>query len=263
VDYFVKMIESEATEDLLSKPNAFALLAQIAFRAKKTRSRNGDVRQFGQALIGDCKRVGLSKREYRTAKAYLAKAGFVTLEATRRGTVATLVDSSVFDILRDHGDTLYDPLETPLRPPCDVLATTNQEGRRKKGDVSVGDPPPDPGVAEPAEAARSGRRRQKKHEYSDAFEGMFWAEWPGLKTKKTKAYEIWCREGLDDLMADVMAGLRWWKKHAKWIKDDGEFIPYPTTWLNGKYWEAAKAAKGSDEKRAADFLSADTEIPED
>ena len=27
------------------------------------------------------------------------------------------------------------------------------------------------------------------------------------------------------------------KKSAQWVKDGGQFIPHPTTWLNGKRWE--------------------------
>jgi hypothetical protein len=27
------------------------------------------------------------------------------------------------------------------------------------------------------------------------------------------------------------------KKSEDWIKSDGQFIPYPATWLNGKRWE--------------------------
>ena len=27
------------------------------------------------------------------------------------------------------------------------------------------------------------------------------------------------------------------KQSAQWSKDNGQFIPHPTTWLNGKRWE--------------------------
>ena len=41
----------------------------------------------------------------------------------------------------------------------------------------------------------------------------------------------------DDLFEKIMAVLEKWKKCDQWTKDNGQFIPYPATWLNGKRWE--------------------------
>jgi hypothetical protein len=41
----------------------------------------------------------------------------------------------------------------------------------------------------------------------------------------------------DDLFADIMASLATWKKSEQWIKDNGQYIPLPATWLNGRRWE--------------------------
>ncbi|MBO5837238.1 MAG: hypothetical protein J6Q92_05025 [Oscillospiraceae bacterium] len=35
------------------------------------------------------------------------------------------------------------------------------------------------------------------------------------------------------------------KKSAQWTKDNGQFIPYPATWLNGKRWEDQVATEES------------------
>ena len=35
----------------------------------------------------------------------------------------------------------------------------------------------------------------------------------------------------------LLAAIEAQKKSAQWTKDNGQFIPYPATWLNGKRWE--------------------------
>lgn len=41
----------------------------------------------------------------------------------------------------------------------------------------------------------------------------------------------------DVLFAKIMSVLEKWKQCEQWTKDNGQFIPYPATWLNGKRWE--------------------------
>ena len=44
------------------------------------------------------------------------------------------------------------------------------------------------------------------------------------------------------------------KKSAQWTKDNGQFIPHPATWLNGKRWEDELAADSSIPKGATGSL---------
>lgn len=41
-----------------------------------------------------------------------------------------------------------------------------------------------------------------------------------------------------------MQGLERAKKSEQWRKDNGQFIPYPSTWLRAKGWEDEDAAPG-------------------
>jgi len=34
----------------------------------------------------------------------------------------------------------------------------------------------------------------------------------------------------------ILIGLNEYKKCSQWLKDDGQFIPHPTTWLNQERW---------------------------
>lgn len=96
---FLKLMKSPDTMELATKaPNAFILLMQIAWRAKRTNGFSAQGLGIGQALIGDYKSIGLTERKYRTAKALLKKGRFATFKATNKGTIATLINSRVFDI---------------------------------------------------------------------------------------------------------------------------------------------------------------------
>lgn len=73
-----------------------------------------------------------------------------------------------------------------------------------------------------------------------AAEGLFasfWKVYP-RKTDKAKAQKSWDKLRPDQpLFEQIMAGLARHCESRDWLKDDGQFIPHPTTWLNGKRWE--------------------------
>ena len=58
------------------------------------------------------------------------------------------------------------------------------------------------------------------------------------KRAKQSALKAWEKlKPDDDLFTKIMQGLVRWKQSPDWLKDDGQFIPYPATWLNGRRWE--------------------------
>ena len=92
---WVNLNVCEETNWLLSKPWAFVLLAQIACRvqAKSLLQRSlGN----GEALVGDYRSIGLTQGQYRQAKKVLQESGLVKFKGTTKGTVATLVDVTIF-----------------------------------------------------------------------------------------------------------------------------------------------------------------------
>jgi hypothetical protein len=75
--------------------------------------------------------------------------------------------------------------------------------------------------------------QEKKPNYFDAF----WKEYP---RKKNKGYaeRVWGRLKVSkELMADIMNGLYRAEESIDWTKDNGQYIPHPSTWLNAKGWE--------------------------
>jgi hypothetical protein len=96
---FLKLMKNKETMELATNaPNAFLLLLQIAWRAKRTNDFNAHGLTIGQALVGDYKSIGLTEQRYRTAKGLLETWGFATFKGTNKGTVANLINSRVFDI---------------------------------------------------------------------------------------------------------------------------------------------------------------------
>lgn len=72
----------------------------------------------------------------------------------------------------------------------------------------------------------------------------FWKSYPKRKAKqKAKAKFL----KLDPtLIPEIMSALEAQKKTEQWTKDEGKFIPYPDTWLNGRRWEDEVCEKEQD-----------------
>lgn len=71
---------------------------------------------------------------------------------------------------------------------------------------------------------------------SDAFD-VFWQAYP-RHVNRAKAEKAWKKINPDaDLVARIMASVEAWKQSPQWTKDGGQYIPYASTWLNGRQWE--------------------------
>lgn len=110
-------------------------------------------------------------------------------------------------------------------PPADLLATIEQPNGNQ---MSAQD--------------KVSKGKVSKEKVLSLFE-EFWKEYPN-KTAKKKALESWVRifkevpniELADALAAQVMSGLAKAKKSSQWTKNNGDFVPHPTTWLNQERW---------------------------
>ena len=84
------------------------------------------------------------------------------------------------------------------------------------------------------EQNRTDKNRIEKNRV-EMFE-QFWIAYPNKKTKK-KAYDSWKKiNPSDKLFKEIMSGLERSKSSKQWQKDDGQYIPHPTTWLNQERW---------------------------
>lgn len=63
----------------------------------------------------------------------------------------------------------------------------------------------------------------------------FWSIYPNKDGKK-KALEAWINHKPPIQL--VMQALEWQTKLEKWLKEDGKYVPMPTTYINGARWES-------------------------
>lgn len=123
---FIKYMRSEESEFLLKYPNANHLFMVMAFRARRTdHPMNG--LKAGQCFLGDYSSIGLTERQYRTAKKQLTDWSLATFKGTNKGTVGTIVNTRVYDINEELSDGLVDRQTTGNRQASDRQATTNKE----------------------------------------------------------------------------------------------------------------------------------------
>ena len=122
--------------------------------------------------------------------------------------------------------------------------STREEKRRREKNKSNNPHTPtgDDGNGAPKEVGQdgneSGQSGQMSHE-NDLPEGFeaFWKTYP-RKTAKANALKAWAKlKPNAELATKIMQSVAYHCVCADWVKDGGQFIPHPATWLNGKRWE--------------------------
>ena len=80
------------------------------------------------------------------------------------------------------------------------------------------------------------KRPDMPKQMQDAFDA-FWASYP-KKASKGDARKAWKQIQPDsELLTKMLTSLERAKTCAGWIKDGGQYIPYPATWLRAEGWE--------------------------
>jgi len=69
--------------------------------------------------------------------------------------------------------------------------------------------------------------------YMDDFD-MFWMTYP-KKVGKEAAKKAWLK--VNPNLTVVLQALSWQKESPQWFKNNGQFIPNPSTWINQHRWE--------------------------
>lgn len=89
---------ADALDLIEANPLAYTLAAVIAIRARWSPGIGAHGLQEGEAFLGDHRRCGMTRQEYRTAIEHLKKWHFATFKPTNKGTVAKLIDTRLFDV---------------------------------------------------------------------------------------------------------------------------------------------------------------------
>jgi len=147
--------------------------------------------------------TGLSERKIRTCLSKLKKMQNLTIETTNQYSVVSIANWPEYQ-----DDTTSEA--TSKRPASDQQATTNKNVKNDKND--------------------------KKEHYTNAFE-LFWGEYP-RKTGKGKARESFLKiKPSLELTDKIITAVQNQKKSEQWLREKGQFIPHPATWLNQERWD--------------------------
>ena len=71
----------------------------------------------------------------------------------------------------------------------------------------------------------------------------FWEAYP-KKQNKARSFKAWVKQKPD--LKVCLEALKQHKKSDQWQKQNGQFIPYASTWLNGEQWNDVLGSKDND-----------------
>ena len=92
-------------------------------------------------------------------------------------------------------------------------------------------------ASEEQKPEKSGPRSPFKSKRQEQLFDEFWERYP-KKRSKGRAERAWVKIKPDEqLFKAILDGLERAKTSVEWLKDDEQYIPYPSTWLNSKGWE--------------------------
>lgn len=118
-------------------------------------------------------------------------------------------------------------------------------GRRKTDWEPTGNPA---GTDQPSES-KANRKPRTENQPSPVDLGLFdqfWSAYP-RKVAKPEAMKAWLKLKPDaELAGKIIAGVEAAKQSRDWTKDDGQFIPHPSTFLNQHRWEDFAGAESVD-----------------
>lgn len=129
---FIKLNRESGMALLEEDPQAFFLLTQIAMRARRKDGEYSRVSlKANQAFLGDCKKIGLSRQQYRNTQKRLVRYGLAIFAPTRKGTIATLTSTDVYDINAEENSPSNKPSNFSMqikenKPPKNQLETTKE-----------------------------------------------------------------------------------------------------------------------------------------
>jgi len=83
---------------------------------------------------------------------------------------------------------------------------------------------------------KKGSKQQKCQKTVFGFDA-FWETYP-KKVNKAKAEKDWEKIKPNEILLEaILKAVSKSKESDAWIKDGGQFIPHPSSWLNGRRWE--------------------------
>lgn len=125
---------------------------------------------------------------------------------------------------RHNGKTAKDRALTAKRVAKHKAATEGNPSANAKGN----------GVSVSSALPKEEKNRSKRT--NEAF-ASFWSAYP-KKKNKGQAEKAFAKVNPDnDLLQTILKAVEDARQGVDWLKNDGQYIPFPATWLNAKGWE--------------------------
>lgn len=212
---YVKLWRKLEDSGLLQLPNALSLFMILLFRAAYKPYKAGLIEiERGSLIAGRFQLTewtGLSEQSVRTSLKHLHDMGIIASKPTNKYTIYHIVNYSIY---QDNEDSINQQL-TNNQP------TTNQQLTTIKEINNLN-------IKEKPYSATS------SPEYSQAFL-TFWDMYPNRKNKGA-AFKAFKKINPAEYL-EIKDGLIKAKKSDGWLKDSGQYIPHPASWLNARGWE--------------------------
>jgi len=71
----------------------------------------------------------------------------------------------------------------------------------------------------------------------------FWSAYPKKKSKGDAEKAFKKLKMSEELLQEIISAVEAQKQSSQWLEENGKFIPYPATWLNGKRWQDEETEK--------------------
>lgn len=168
--------------------------------------------QRGQLIISQrefAEKCRVSRQELRTILDRLIATHKITQTSTHKFSLITLIeyDCATKPLTRSA------PEKQPTVNPPTLLKTNIQNSKQPNNALT-----------------REGERFEKSF-------NEFWSAYP-KKTAKQSALKAWRKlNPNEELTQKIFAALEQHKRSAQWLKNNGQYIPYAASWLNGRRWE--------------------------
>jgi hypothetical protein len=171
----------------------------------------------GQLIFGRKKAAAelpLSEREIRTCMEFLKKSGNMTIKTTNKFSIISIVNWNIYQDPNIKSDHQSDQQATSKRPASDHIQERIKKDKEIKHTCSS--------VLSP--------------DLQKSF-SLFWSAYPKHQAK-LNAEKSWLKLSPENgLVEKICECIERYKKTHDWIKDNGQFIPMPATWLNQRRWE--------------------------
>lgn len=137
----------------------------------------------------------------------------------------------MIDLMKAESERLKKNGQNGGRPPKNKEPEETNENQEKPTETNENQPKPTESQKE-----KKYKEIERKEKENNLFD-RFWTAYP-RKVAKPDARKKFEKLNPDEALLETMlAAIEKQKRSDQWIRDGGQFIPHPSTWLNQRRWE--------------------------